>query len=404
LAKQSGRLLLNLILFLILIIVTRLQELFTFLIPFRIALVTSLLAAVVFVFSSNKSCPVNLTRISQVKFAVALYLLCLFSIPFSVYKSQSFYFVVMGMSITYLFLYLLIYSVNSYADLCKVIWVYILGVLLLALFTCIAGYAGGVVRPSASSTYDTNDIAAIVVVTLPLVYFFVKQVRGMQKLFLGSTFIILLLALYLTQSRGGFLGLITIMTLLLIKDHSYSWMLKFVVVGILLMLFVQFAPNSYLETMMSITSEQDYNRTLEGGRIALWKSGIQLMLQNPLTGIGAGAIITGLGQSSGTWKTTHNSFIQIGTELGVGGLILFVSIILSSIVGMRRFRLQYHNDNSQIGEFVWLATALEVSLCGFCVVGFFLSWAYSPVFFFLVTLCGILKKMEFVSCDKRCVL
>jgi hypothetical protein len=191
------------------------------------------------------------------------------------------------------------------------------------------------------------------------------------------------------------------MILLLFKDSDHSWVTKLAIISVLVFFFIQFAPDSYKERISTITSEQDYNRTVEGGRVALWMNGIQLMLQNPITGVGAGAIETGLGDTFRVWKTTHNSFIQIGAELGVGGLAMFIALLSTSISGSRKYQLQHRCANDLAGEYVWLAKALEVSLLGFCVVGFFLSWAYSPVLLFLVALCGIMKKLEYALSDEQ---
>ena len=129
--EQDKNPLLVTMLFLVLIIVTRVQELFTFLLPFRIALIGSLVAFLIFLLGSRTGKPVNLMRIPQVKMMLVIYLLCFFSIPFSVYRRQSFEFTAMKFSIILLFFFLLLYSVKNYNDLRKVIWTYIFGVLLL---------------------------------------------------------------------------------------------------------------------------------------------------------------------------------------------------------------------------------------------------------------------------------
>ena len=399
--EQDKNPLLVTMLFLVLIIVTRVQELFTFLLPFRIALIGSLVAFLIFLLGSRTGKPVNLMRIPQVKMMLVIYLLCFFSIPFSVYRRQSFEFTAMKFSIILLFFFLLLYSVKNYNDLRKVIWTYIFGVLLLTLFTVMSGIVGGIERPSSSNTYDTNDIAAIIVVTLPIIYFFMMDLNGIKKLFLFCSIVVMIFALILTSSRGGFLGLLAVSILLFFKDSARSWAFRISVAILLIFSFILFAPASYKNRMATITAEEDYNRTLKGGRIELWKEGIGLILKSPITGMGAGAIDTALGTSSGVWKTTHNSFIQIGVELGVGGFILLIALLRSSISRVRRFRIEHFQQKSQAGKHVWLATALEISLWGYCVVGFFLSWAYSSVFLFLIALCAILNKLELKAIDEK---
>ena len=73
------------------------------------------------------------------------------------------------------------------------------------------------------------------------------------------------------------------------------------------------------------------------------RQGIRLMTQNPLTGVGIGIFAIAEGSSrkdtggpKEPWKTAHNSFIQIGGELGVGGLILFILLIYYLFKSLRK--------------------------------------------------------------------
>ena len=71
------------------------------------------------------------------------------------------------------------------------------------------------------------------------------------------------------------------------------------------------------------------------GRIQIWQRGMGYMLDHPLLGVGAGNFPTAEGTISSIarntpswkgvrWSAAHNSFVEIGAELGVPGLILFL--------------------------------------------------------------------------------
>jgi len=385
------------IMFLILVNVTRIQELFTFLIPLRVGLIANLLA-IIFLIQCNRISPnIPLLRIPQVKLLIALYVLCLFSIPFSIWKGQSFNFVIKALPISLSFIFLILYAGNSYVDLRKVVWAYWVGVFLMALFTILSKGAG---RVSSTSTYDPNDIAAICVLTLPLLYFYLKVAKGKIKIFILGSLITLLFALVLTVSRGGFVGLLITTVLILIKDTYQRWITKLFVVGILALAFILYAPESYWQRINTITSEQDYNRTSKYGRESAWRQSVKIILSHPFTGTGAGTIVKAIGESwgpeGGHWMTSHNSFLQIGAELGIGGLFLFVALLSYSILDMHRLNSLYRREGSP-PEYAWLVTSLEISLITFGVVGFFLSWAYQPILFFLIALSGVVKKLELLK-------
>ena len=143
--------------------------------------------------------------------------------------------------------------------------------------------------------------------------------------------------------------------------------------------------------------KEDYNITGSTGRLEVWKRGVALMLQNPILGVGAGTFISAEGQThidvGGKWSTAHNSFIQIGAELGIGGLVLFIILIWYSIQSLRRMRKKVNDLKGN----AWLLDALEISFYGYIITGSFLSQAYSVVLYFIIAYCVILKKLELQS-------
>jgi len=70
----------------------------------------------------------------------------------------------------------------------------------------LSGYSGG--RAATATMYDPNDLAYLLVTLLPLVVGFVTVSRTLgRRLLYAGIGAILLIALLLTQSRGGLLGL-----------------------------------------------------------------------------------------------------------------------------------------------------------------------------------------------------
>src|SRR5204863_417492 len=83
----------------------------------------------------------------------------------------------------------------------------------------------------------------------------------------------------------------------------------------------------------------DYNWQSQEGRREIWFRGLGYMLDHPLVGIG----INNFERAEGTisdkarrsfagdpirWTAPHNSFVQVGAELGFPGLILWSSLII----------------------------------------------------------------------------
>jgi O-antigen ligase len=383
----------------LLVVVCRIQEVFPFLIPLHLGKGSMLIVLLLYFVTPNPHPHVFLWQLPQVKIVLFIYMLCLLSIPFSVYRSQSFEHAVYQFSMTLLLLCMLVYVVTEANSLRKILWTFMSGVTLLAFFTVTSNRPG---RLSASGTYDPNDIAMLFVITIPLIYFFIANQKGMKKKVLIGMLIIILAAFISTVSRGGFLGLITIAVLIAIKDKGRSWLVKLFVLGSFVFIFLQLAPESYWMRIQTIFSyEQDYNVTAEHGRMTLWSKGINLMLENPITGVGSGAIVVGIGQTFdggiGKWLTVHNAFVQIGAELGLGGLFLFILLIATCFYQLRKLRIKYSHTSGVCHDYLWLISALEISLYGYCVTAMFISSAYFAMFYFLVALCCIIQKLDLLS-------
>src|SRR2546422_9957228 len=78
------------------------------------------------------------------------------------------------------------------------------------------------------------------------------------------------------------------------------------------------------------------------------------------------------------WSAAHNAFIEIGAEIGVLGLILFVALLVAA------FRTLSAVRRGPSDEATLVAQALTASLVGFVVTGMFLSQAYSANFYALL--------------------
>jgi len=156
--------------------------------------------------------------------------------------------------------------------------------------------------------------------------------------------------------------------------------------------------------MGTITSQSDYNHTSETGRLQIWNRGIGYMLANPLLGVGPNNFPTAEGTLSPLaerqqygigvrWNAAHNSFVQIGAETGVPGLGLFVAMIASAFVALRRAgRAASRTPGAAVSPA--LSAALTGALIGFTVGAFFLSLAYSEMLYTLLALAVAVRKVS----------
>jgi O-antigen ligase len=125
------------------------------------------------------------------------------------------------------------------------------------------------------------------------------------------------------------------------------------------------------------------------------------MVRRPVIGLGLNGFETAEGVLSGMtnegfgikYMAAHNSFIQIGAELGVFGLSAFVVALWSAASGCQRIRQRALASRDRLDR-PWLvdretnlATTAQAALVGIVVTGFFLSFAYSAVTLFALAAC-----------------
>ena len=339
-------------------------------------------------FAMPKTGKSGLLSNAPVKYILGIVLFIMLSIPFSVYASYSVKFFTQTYIKNLVFFFLAAAIVSSRDDLDKVELSIVLSVLALSLVTLLSNSEG---RASASTTYDPNDMAFVLVTFLPLVYFRAAKASGPAKLILAGVIIIVLLACIKTVSRGGLVGLV-IVGGIIIRKRGGGIGMSLMPVVVAAILFFAFAPQEYWDRMSTIMRPNaDYNVTASAGRIEVWKRGLKMMATHPLgVGIGCFEIAEGrMHEGWGKWSSPHNSFIQIGAELGVGGLYMFVMLLVASLKIIKECR----EIDSGGALPKWLPDGLETSFYGYIATGFFLSQAYSALLFLLVAMAISARKI-----------
>lgn len=335
-------------------------------------------------------------RAPESRAVLALFLVAIASIPMSVWPGASFGAVFSGFSKTVIFFGLLLYCVRTPREVRLLLWAFIGGAIVLEIGVVFFNAAE---RAQMSGTYDPNDLAFIMVCSIPIMALLMVAERGRLRYVLLPALVLALLTIILTKSRGGFIALIAVGIIVLAKLPSR---LPFLRPGLLLggiLAFALLAPASYWERMATLwgdapTAEQD--AYLAGGlstaRWEIWKTGVQLMLQNPFLGVGAGvfAIAEGMTHEGGKWSAPHNSFTQIGAELGLLGLALFIYLLYRAIRNYRA-TIRLAKRIPELRYLFWAAHGLEAAMYGYIIGGFALSHGYSASLYFLLAMSVLLR-------------
>jgi O-antigen ligase len=390
----------------ILIAVGRVHQLFPALQSLRPAILTGLLAITLYVVDRHVNRRASLLWVGPTTCLLALLAWMMLSVPGAIWTGNSFT-VVFDNFVKTVFMYVVVAgSVRDVRDVERLVGVYLAGAtvyaaIVLARFDLGSGDAW---RLGRLYYYDANDFATFVVTALPFgLYFAHAGRRPMTRLLAATALLVLMVVFVHTGSRGGFLALVAVVGFLLLRYSAMAVRGRVAAFSVIALLLVATASDQYWRQMSTILSDADYNQTEETGRVQIWRRGIGYMLDYPALGVGPGNFQTAEGRLSPfadrqqmgvgvRWNAAHNSFIQIGAEVGLPGLAFFVLFIAGAFVSLRAVaRGSAAWPSSHAPE---LTQPLMASLIGFVVGGFFLSLAYSEMLYVLVALAVGLHKVQ----------
>ena len=139
----------------------------------------------------------------------------------------------------------------------------------------------------------------------------------------------MLMAIVCTKSRSGFLGLI-VMGLVIayyVVRVRPGIILAAVLAGLLALPAM---PSSFWDRMDSITNADEDTTGSRAARLRLINQGLEVFAENPITGIGAGQFqnYNAPGVTVEKWRVTHDVWLQVASELGIFGVLLFAFLVI----------------------------------------------------------------------------
>ena len=265
--------------------------------------------------------------------------------------------------------------------------------------------AGGDWRLGHLYYYDANDFATFAVTATPLGIYFLHAGRSSAvRAVAAAALAALSVAFVYSGSRGGFLAMLAVGMFVVVRFTGIPLRWRVMATALVAVVVLGTASRQYWDQMGTIVSDADYNRTGETGRLQIWSRGIGYMLEHPLFGVGP----DNFGVAEGTlspfakrqqygigvrWSAAHNSFVQVGAELGVPGLAFYVALLAATFAALRRATRRQRHAAEIDSRGLELTQALTAALLGFVVGSFFLSLAYSEMLYTLIALSTAMWKV-----------
>jgi probable O-glycosylation ligase (exosortase A-associated) len=260
-----------------------------------------------------------------------------------------------------------------------------------------------VLGPEKSFFGDNNTLGLALCMILPiLLYLSREEERPWLKWLLRITFSLSMISIIFTYSRGAFLGLLIILSVLIWRS---PWRMRFAVAILLVALVgAPLAPERLWNRLGSITQQEsaETRDRSSAARLEAWQTAWSIALSHPLTGAGFRALdnadlwLLHYGQDYMATSDAHSIYFELLEEHGFLGFGLYFAALISALLTLRRIRKRWrkHPEHGYLSHY---AEMLQLSFCPFLVSGAFLGVAYFDLYFMLLGTVAVLHELSRVA-------
>jgi len=259
-----------------------------------------------------------------------------------------------------------------------------------------ASEGGRIFGPDMASFSDANGIGAALCMILPLLLYLSREeerrwLRYIFKIAFGASIV----SAIFTFSRGAFLGLAVVCLVLIWRS---PWRLRFatavLVVGIIT---APLAPQRLWVRLESLIQQQsaETRDVSTVSRLESFQAAWNIAIDRPFTGAGFRALSTEavwaiyFGPSFRGTFDAHSIYFEMLGEHGLLGFGLYVGIIVSTMLTLRRLRKRWRN-HPEHGYLSRYAEMTQLSLYPFLVCFAFIPVAFFDLYFMLVATTSML--------------
>lgn len=261
-------------------------------------------------------------------------------------------------------------------------------------------YGGG--RLNVEVLGDTNELAHMFDGVIPIALGLgVTTASTTRRLLFYGVAALMALAVLLTGSRGGELGLLAVAAFLVLapatpRRHEEKttklkqaprrrmgamgrlviWATAFTVIGMAVWPQLPPEPRARLTSILHLGS--DYNMTARQGRVQIWKRGMKAFAKRPI-GYGIATYPMVDWKFGGLFYTAHNSLILLLVELGPIGLLMYLVMLWRLWRGLAKIRRDVsllETPSEQQRQQAIFSRMSQATLVGNVVAGQFLSATY----------------------------
>jgi probable O-glycosylation ligase (exosortase A-associated) len=278
-----------------------------------------------------------------------------------------------------------------------VVWILVIALGYYAVkgggFVLLTGGSHHVYGPVNTMIEDNNALGLALVMLLPLLnYLRVTSTARLTSAAAMAAMALTLVAIVGTYSRGALLSLAACGVAYAIK--SRSGFIPLLLGGMLAISLPSLVPSGWFDRMSTI---QSYNADASfEGRIAAWKTSMEIVRQRPL--IGGGFSSTDLDWvvrsyhvpgSLEAGKAAHSIYFEVLGDTGIVGLLIYLLLVASAWFNTS-YVLSVTRGQADLDWANKLARMIQISMVGYLIGGAALSMAYYDGFLVMLAVTAAL--------------
>jgi O-antigen ligase len=331
----------------------------------------------------------------ELKLLLLLFAHLIVSIPFAVWRGGAFAQVFEKFSKEVITAVLVSLIVVNIVQLRKLLFVQAASVAAMTVVSVIVHPGGARLQGALGGVFENpNDLAINIAINFPLCLTFLLASRGIwQKGLWAIGLLAMPYAVVATYSRSGLMAMIVSVLICLwefgVKGKRFYIPLLAGILGIVGLAVAISTPHyvTRIKSLFSGNIEGSGDRGSLEARKELLRESIQMTLQHPVFGVGAGNFPV----ATEAWRVAHNTYTELSAEGGFPALILFVAFLALAFRNVRRVRkTARYLEDKQIQLF---ASAMWASLAAYVVGAMFSSTEYELFPYFMVAYTSVLFRL-----------
>ncbi len=194
-----------------------------------------------------------------------------------------------------------------------------------------------------------NSFSGMALGTLPFLYTLWPLYGKKIKFFLCIMAVFAINIIVFSGSRTAYVGFIVLFLVIFSKEKNKS---NFVIYGtILLFCSLPFIPDQYVERFESIFTQKDKEGHSTDTRKVIIQDAIEIFIDHPF-GVGIRAFPAIRKDVFGRHQDTHNLYLEVATNLGIQGLIVFLVLIFKMLKMLNTLRDNFSGQRHKILDYI----------------------------------------------------